>query len=164
MNLKLIHLWLDVWMLSLSLTVWMESVLIGNLLGFDEKDLQVWACLSMWESVSVITMYWQCFILSHLIQTKNLIPVVRCWCPLFPIRVTSLVMTHDDVMCVSVCHMSKFYYDVMTLISRYHYVNMTKSPNRYVEGLLKIGDSSGAGETVKTEEFETWQYPHPYTG
>ena len=100
----------------------MESVLIGILLGVDLNDLQVLACLSMCESDSVMTKYWQCFILSRLFQTKNLIPA--CWCPLFPIRVNSLVMTHHDDKSVS-----NPYVEIISW-RHHHTLNKTNSPSQ----------------------------------
>ena len=165
MKIPIPHLWFTRWLSSLSVTVfWMASVLIGNLLGFDLNDLQVWACLSMCENDSVITKYWQCFILSQLLQTKILIPV--CWCSMFPIRVNSLVMTHP------VCHVSKLNRDVIT-----HTLNKTNGSSGplVIYGLvnskmtisnIRAGSTDLLwGQRTRGDwRVETFRYPHPYRG
>ena len=156
------HLWITRWLSSLSVTVfWMASVLIGNLLGFDLNDLQVWACLSMCENDSVITKYWQCFILSQLLQTKNLIPV--CWCSMFPIRVNSLVMTHPGDKCVSCVEIKSW----LT-----HSIRPTVLQVRVIYGLVNSNMTNSNiragsmdllwGQRTKGDwRVETFQYPHP---
>ena len=141
----------------------MESVLIGNLLGLEVKDLQVWACLSMWESDSVITKYRQCFILSQLLQTKYLIPV--CWCPLFLIRVNSQVMTHDDDMCVSHVEIKSWRHHWHHIRNHYHCHYWRTSNNtidsRWLMFERDLPISSGASEPMLTEEFQPDNIPCP---